>query len=469
MRFEIRDRPYDLYAVLGASTLLVLIILIFPGLDVARIILGLPFILFFPGYVLICALYPGRKRFFDSDGNEVDPPADDEGDTDEEGGYGNVKGSEIKGKGLDGLERIALSLGLSIAITPLIGLILNYTYDWAPDTLGIRLVPILVSQYAFILIVGIVALVKRGKVPPEDRFAISLDLSFPEDHTRTDKALTIGIVIMMVLSVGMLVYIIVVPRQGESFTEFYILGPNHKAEGYPRNLYIEESQFILIGIGNHEHRTMNYTLVMTIDGGARNNTVDTFDDVTISRSRQPSMEISVEDDSTLELQCNFSILEEGSYKLRFLLFHNGKEYRDLHMWVKVFQAGYLKRANDNSLEFFLAGEGGDPILLPSFLTEGAPLQLSIGARNLGIDHEQLNITFKVGDAVFWSKMNSTIDNANIDLETGAFYILEVNSTSSRGPVDLRLFLPEGMWALEVDLRYSGGTMNIVHNIEVEGV
>ncbi|MCK4222104.1 MAG: DUF1616 domain-containing protein, partial [Dehalococcoidia bacterium] len=55
-----------------------------------RIVLGLPFLLFSPGYALIAALFP-------------------------------KKGS------LDGIERIALSFGLSIAVVPLIGLILNYT------------------------------------------------------------------------------------------------------------------------------------------------------------------------------------------------------------------------------------------------------------------------------------------------------------------------------------------------------
>jgi len=55
-----------------------------------RIILGLPLVLFLPGYALIATLFP-RK--------------DD----------------------LDAIERIALSFGLSIAISPLLGLALNYT------------------------------------------------------------------------------------------------------------------------------------------------------------------------------------------------------------------------------------------------------------------------------------------------------------------------------------------------------
>ena len=81
--------------------ILILAILFFPS-NVLRIILGIPFLLFFPGYALHTALFPGRGR-------------------------------------LDVAERVALSFGLSIAVVPLIGLVLNYL-PW-----GIRLESVLYS------------------------------------------------------------------------------------------------------------------------------------------------------------------------------------------------------------------------------------------------------------------------------------------------------------------------------------
>lgn len=71
-----------------------------------RYVLGGVFILFLPGFMLISALYPRSGE-------------------------------------LDGLERLALSIGLSLAIVPLVGLILNYT-PW-----GITLTPIMVSLAIF--------------------------------------------------------------------------------------------------------------------------------------------------------------------------------------------------------------------------------------------------------------------------------------------------------------------------------
>ena len=71
-----------------------------------RYVLGGVFVLFLPGFLLISALYPRSGE-------------------------------------MDALEKIALSIGLSLAIVPLVGLVLNYT-PW-----GIRLEPIMVSLALF--------------------------------------------------------------------------------------------------------------------------------------------------------------------------------------------------------------------------------------------------------------------------------------------------------------------------------
>jgi len=50
------------------------------------------------------------------------------------------------------------------------------------------------------------------------------------------------------------------PKQGEKFTEFYILGPGGKAEDYPTALKAGETGTVTIGVVNHEYRDMDYTL-----------------------------------------------------------------------------------------------------------------------------------------------------------------------------------------------------------------
>ena len=83
-----------------------------------RYVLGSFFVLYLPGYSLIEAFYPKKED-------------------------------------LEGLERLALSIGLSLALVPLIGLILNYT-PW-----GIRLEPVLVSLTIITLALTFVAVFRK--------------------------------------------------------------------------------------------------------------------------------------------------------------------------------------------------------------------------------------------------------------------------------------------------------------------
>jgi hypothetical protein len=84
----------------------------------ARYVLGSLFVLYLPGSMLIEALYS-------------------------------------KAGDLGGLERVALSIGLSLALVPLIGLILNFT-PW-----GIRLVPVTISLALVTLAMAVVALYRK--------------------------------------------------------------------------------------------------------------------------------------------------------------------------------------------------------------------------------------------------------------------------------------------------------------------
>jgi uncharacterized membrane protein len=83
-----------------------------------RWVLGSVFVLFVPGYVTVEALFP-------------------------------------KGTELDSIERFALSVGLSLALVPLVGLLLNYT-PW-----GISLTPILVSLCILTAGLAVIALARR--------------------------------------------------------------------------------------------------------------------------------------------------------------------------------------------------------------------------------------------------------------------------------------------------------------------
>ncbi|MGC8542529.1 MAG: DUF1616 domain-containing protein, partial [Vulcanisaeta sp.] len=73
-------------------------------------------------------------------------------------GYALVEALYPRGDELGPLERLALSIGLSLAVVPLIGLLLNYT-PW-----GIRFVPIVISTNTITIALLTVALVRKARV-----------------------------------------------------------------------------------------------------------------------------------------------------------------------------------------------------------------------------------------------------------------------------------------------------------------
>ena len=269
------------------------------GEGAVRIVLGLIFILFLPGYALIAALFPS-------------------------------------GKSIDWIERLALSFGLSIAVTPLIGLVLNYT-PW-----GIRLEPIVASLTLFIFAMCGVAYLRRMKLPVEERLSLSMELGVPgwKKYSWLDKALTVGLVIAIVASLAVMVYAFTVPKTGEKFTEFYILDANGTAGDYPTELTVGEYGDLIIGVVNHEHSTTSYMIVEEIVevNFVMNDTTGQEEPVEISRTRIGYDNISLNHDETWENPFSFSINDVGDFKVELLLFKDGGEsesYRSLHLWVEV--------------------------------------------------------------------------------------------------------------------------------------
>ncbi len=203
---------------------LVIIITLFPS-SILRIVIGFPFLLFFPGYTLMAALFPKKND-------------------------------------LDGVERIALSFGLSIALSALIGFLLNYT------PYGIRLYPIFLSLSFFIFVTSVIAYYRRCRLPVEECFIpfFRISLSRWAGLSNIDKALTIVLILSILIAIGVLSYTITTPKSGERFTEFYVLGPEGKAENYPHELMLGEKAILNLGIVNHEGQEMKYDIEVRIDG-----------------------------------------------------------------------------------------------------------------------------------------------------------------------------------------------------------
>src|SRR3989304_6805225 len=111
---------------LGASAFT----LAFPSQQVVRIALGLPFLLFGPGYAVLAAIYPRRAD-------------------------------------LAATERLALSLGFSLAVLSVVALGLSYS------PFGLRWEPLVASVSLLVLAASALAVLHRHLAPPGDRRALS--------------------------------------------------------------------------------------------------------------------------------------------------------------------------------------------------------------------------------------------------------------------------------------------------------
>lgn len=286
--------PSDLLIVL-LWTIMTFIFVIAPVIQnsIIRTILGIPMVLFIPGYVLIAALF-------------------------------------LKKNDLESVERIALSFGLSIAVVPLLGLALNFTF-------GIRLIPILITLCIYTIILIFTASYRREKLPEDERFSISFSKTYKniveesKPKNRTDTILTIILIITVVIAVGMIYYVITTPKIGERFTEFYVLDINGKADNYQTQLNLSSDlnsdATYLIGVSNHEYGVVNYTMRVVLD-----NAMLSTREIVLDHNQTWEQNVTMRPSKAWS-----GIIPTGTnLKLEFLLFKENnftEPYRKLHLWV----------------------------------------------------------------------------------------------------------------------------------------
>ena len=265
--------------VINIATILLLLVITFFSNVVLRVILGLPLVLFFPGYVLLAALFYRKNS-------------------------------------MDTVERTALSFVLSIAVVPIIGLILNYT------TWGITVYSTLVSLSVFILVISVIAWFRQRKLTNENKTAVNIDLSEWGKRKLGSRIISIILIAVIIITIGILGYTIATPKTGEPFTEFYILGADGAVADYPADINPGASGHVILGIINHEQKIIEYRVEINVDGTLNG----TFGPVTLLPEDKSENEVS------------FTPLKAGdNQQVEFVLYKDSQSYPylNLHLWVNV--------------------------------------------------------------------------------------------------------------------------------------
>lgn len=236
--------PEDLIAVLLLTGLLMVSVFVPVVRETPlRIAFSIPFVLFLPGYAVIAALFPE-----DSAHDEI---------------------QKTQWSNITTIERVLLSVGTSIAVVPLIGVLATFT-PW-----GITLAPVVIGTSTFIVICTAIAAYRRRALPPDLRFSLPYRTWIVtgrerlfEPGTNVDLALNVVMVVTILLVAASVGYAVTGPQQGDQFTEFSVLTENESgefvADGYPTEFERGESESVVVSVGNHEYEPMSYSIVLQL-------------------------------------------------------------------------------------------------------------------------------------------------------------------------------------------------------------
>ncbi|MBK9121840.1 MAG: DUF1616 domain-containing protein [Chloroflexi bacterium] len=219
---------YELWALLAGGGLLLTLIALdvdlgVPVLGILRLALGLAFILFVPGYLLQASIFRRIGQ-------------------------------------IDGYERSALSLVLSIAFIPPVALLLDLLPFAAVD-----LVSIVISEAILVLVLWPFSFYRRMRVLREHRFAIMIpgrrhDNAGTEPSAPGSRRTNLVLAAVFALVVATIGAIVLFPAPAQEYTEFYVLSERGLTEGIPRSVPANTPLRMIVGIVSAEGEANQYSV-----------------------------------------------------------------------------------------------------------------------------------------------------------------------------------------------------------------
>ena len=214
------------------------------------------------------------------------------------------------GSNLTGLERIALSVVISVALVALLAFVVNYTFS-------IRAGPIMLVVAVATLVLAVLGYVRRITLPIEQRWGISV-LRWPAAYwsnyirgekprygsqssrplvptNGTHRALNVFFIVAILVLCASVGYAFVAsPSKDKAVSELYLLGKqsngNFSTKATPEQFQQGQGKPIWVGIGNHGKQQTQYTVVVSLGGkqiDQFSTTVDSGQSKRIKRTIKP--------------------------------------------------------------------------------------------------------------------------------------------------------------------------------------
>ncbi len=252
-------------------------------------VIAVPFVVFYPGYAMIAAVIPEKPPTLHS--GEVEPE-----------------------RTPTRLSRVALAIVLSPVLLGTVAILLS---PWN----AIELEPLLMGITALTLGGLGIAAIRRLFLPPHIRDGVTmtevktwLQLTVPASSLQN-----ISLVIAVLLLVGVTAGAVMIPPDGEAYTEAYLLSEtdgDYLATNLPANVTAGETEEFHVGIENHENQQTTYQLLTVIQQ---------TDDNGEAGAQQPVDEATVtlsDEEQAIEAQSVTVPETDGQHQLQVLIFED---------------------------------------------------------------------------------------------------------------------------------------------------
>lgn len=285
--------PLDILIVIIFSIIGAVMAFALPDGNFLRTILGIPLLIFFPGYALVSALWPGKS--------------------------------------LDNIERIALSFGLSIVLSAIVGMAMAYTID-------LTLVSITMGLLVLIILLCVLTFFQRSKIPEDDLFNFQLSKAIPQmPDNKPEMFFVIMLAACLIASGITMGYLITRPASGESYSEFYLLDINSTTQNYPVNLSVNEVGQVIVSINCNEYHFTEYEILFGLEGAGDTGLTSTWDEPQVMNTPiLTRRNVTLDHEGVFEDVCEFSFTAAGTYQIVWELEVNGQDTNyQVHLWVEV--------------------------------------------------------------------------------------------------------------------------------------
>lgn len=304
-----------------------------------RLLLGIPFTIFLPGYAAVSVLYP-RSGTRDGTWMGNDSGADLAMDSPGQSRW-------TQRSSIDSFERVVYSVALSIIIIPLVGYLLHLS------TVGIQFRTFLLTVSGMTIGLTVLAIHRRRSVPADDRFRVPFRrwfgdiLAWSRQATEEDDRLLDWLIVIVAIGtlVTLAIGVTISPSQGERFTEVYLTTEEEGTEeliteGYPTTFELHEGRSLTLVIENSEQRKVTYIVSVELQRLA----TDTSSAHITNRAQLLKLRATVKHDRRAEISHTLVPTMAGDrLRVQYLVYEDRapqvptEETADytLHLWIDV--------------------------------------------------------------------------------------------------------------------------------------